>query len=155
METVKVIRTNATHPDFVELVKLLDADLAERDGEETAFYAQYNGISKIKYALVAYLEGKPVSCGAIKHFDQQRMEIKRMYTREEARGLGIANKVLKELENWTQELGYSSCVLETGLRNPEAIALYEKNDFLLIPNFGQYIGVENSRCFEKIFRPKA
>ncbi len=51
---------------------------------------------------------------------------------------------------WASELGYTSCVLETGKRQPEAIALYTKNGYKIIPNYEQYEGVENSVCFRKI-----
>jgi putative acetyltransferase len=60
--------------------------------------------------------------------------------------------VLSELESWAAELGYPKCVLETGKRQPEAIALYEKQGYQRIPNYGQYIGVENSVCFEKVLK---
>jgi len=72
-----------------------------------------------------------------------------MYTLPEFRGKGIATKVLIELEKWTKELGYEKCILETGKKQPEAIALYKKNGYELIPNFGQYAGVDNSICFKK------
>jgi len=62
----KIIRTNSDNKDFISLVKLLNADLAEMDGENHLFYAQYNKIDNIKYAVVAYENDKPVSCGAIK-----------------------------------------------------------------------------------------
>jgi putative acetyltransferase len=61
----------------------------------------------------------------------------------------MASKILKELENWAKELGYSRCVLETGLRQTSAVLLYQKLAYIQIPNYGQYIGVENSVCFEK------
>ena len=67
------------------------------------------------------------------------------------RGKGIASKILTELEIWCVELGYKKCVLETGKNQPEAIALYKKNQYNIIPNFGKYEGVENSVCFEKEF----
>jgi len=146
---IDIIRTNSDNPDFISLVKLLDAELAERDGEDHPFYAQYNKIDKIKYAVVAYENGKPVSCGAIKEYSPDTMEVKRMYTLPESRGKGIATKILIELEKWTKELGYEKCILETGKKQPEAIALYKKNGYKLIPNYGQYAEVENSVCFEK------
>jgi putative acetyltransferase len=146
---LKIIRTNSDNPDFILLVKLLDAELAERDGEDHPFYAQFNKIDKIKYAVVAYENDKPVSCGAIKEYFSNTMEVKRMYTLPEFRGKGIATKVLIELEKWTKKLGYEKCILETGKKQPEAIALYKKNRYKLIPNFGQYAGVDNSVCFEK------
>ena len=91
---LKIVRTSSDNPDFKELVKLLDAELAERDGADHPFYAQYNKIDKIKFAVVAYENGKPVSCGAIKEYSNETMEIKRMYTLPDSRGRGIAAKVL-------------------------------------------------------------
>jgi len=58
-------------------------------------------------------------------------------------------KRLKNVEQWYKELGIKKCVLETGKKQPEAIALYKKNLYNIIPNFGKYEGVENSVCFEK------
>jgi len=145
----KIIKTTSDNPNFISLVKLLDGELAERDGEDHPFYAQFNKIDKIKYAVVAYENDKPVSCGAIKEYSPNTMEVKRMYTLPEFRGKGIATKVLIELEKWAKELSYEKCILETGKKQPEAIALYKKNGYKLIPNFGQYAGVDNSLCFEK------
>ena len=142
-------RTDSSDTDFVALVQLLDADLAVRDGEEHAFYHQFNAIAAIKNVIVAYDDTYPVACGAIKALDTARMEVKRMYTRPEARGKKIAANVLAELEKWAVELGYSACVLETGKKQPEAIALYTRCGYSTRPNYGQYAGVENSVCFEK------
>ena len=138
------IRTHSSHPDFIALVRQLDAELALRDGDDHLFYAQYNKINMIRHCLVAYHENIPVSCGAIKEFNHASMEVKRMYTLASCRGMGYAGKVLTALENWALELGYSACVLETGKRQPEAIALYTKHGYEIIPNYGQYAGIENS-----------
>jgi putative acetyltransferase len=144
-----LIRTNSENIDFISLVKLLDADLAVRDGDDHSFYAQYNKIDKIKYVVVAYENDNPVACGAIKEFAPQVMEVKRMYTLPESRGKGIAQKVLFELEIWAKELSCVKCVLETGQKQPEAIRLYNKSGYKIIPNYGQYVGMDNSVCFEK------
>ena len=146
---IKLIRTDSDHRDFISLVRLLDADLAKRDGDEHSFYAQFNKIDKIKHAVVLYEDEKPVACGAIKQYAEDTMEVKRMYTLPVCRGKGIATTVLNELEKWAAELGYTKCILETGKRQPEAISLYTKNGYMLIPNYGQYAGVDNSVCFEK------
>lgn len=146
---IRLLRTNSDNPDFIELVKHLDTDLAKRDGDEHSFYAQFNKIAAIKHVIVAYENNKPVACGAIKEYDPQTMEVKRMYTTPESRGKGIASKVLAEVETWAAELSYKKTVLETGKKQPEAIELYKKNGYQLIPNYGQYAGVENSLCFEK------
>ncbi len=149
LRMIQFIRTDSKNGDFIELVKNLDADLAERDGEEHAFYGPLNTINTIKYALVAYEGGRPVGCGAIREFSPGVAEVKRMYTSEGHRGKGIATGVLSELEKWAADLSCKKCVLETGKRQPEAIGLYKKNGFRIIPNYGQYAGVENSVCFEK------
>ena len=146
---MKIVRTNSDHADFIELVKLLDAELAKRDRDEHLFYAQFNKIDKIKYAIVCYEEDQAIACGAIKEYAKDTIEIKRMFTLPAYRGKGIGTKVLIELEQWAAELGYEKCILETGKRQPEAIMLYKKNGYKLIPNYGQYAEVENSVCFEK------
>lgn len=150
MAPLRITRTDSTHPDFIQLVKALDADLAQRDGADNAFYSQFNKIDLIKHAVVAYVDEDAIGCGAIKAFNEAAMEVKRMYTAPEHRGKGVAAAVLAALEVWARELGYEKCVLETGKRQPEAIALYLKNNYRITPNYGQYIGVENSVCFEKI-----
>jgi putative acetyltransferase len=99
--------------------------------------------------LVAYQRELPVACGALKELEPNVMEVKRMYVIPGKRGEGIASKILSELENWARDLGYQKCVLETGKRQPEAMALYTKNGYKIISNYGQYAGIENSVCFEK------
>jgi GNAT superfamily N-acetyltransferase len=146
---IHVVRTNSKNQDFIQLVKKLDADLGARDGEEHTFYHQFNSIDNLNHCIVAYNDDIPLGSGALKEHTAIHMEIKRMYVTPEARGKGIATKVLKELEKWTAELNYTGCVLETGKRQPEAISLYKKNGYQVIPNYGQYIGVENSVCFQK------
>ncbi|MHA4844397.1 GNAT family N-acetyltransferase [Flavitalea antarctica] len=146
---LNIKRTTSADPDFVNLVKLLDADLAIRDGADHAFYSQYNKIDKIKHVIVAYDAGVPVACGAIKEYSSREMEVKRMFTAPEHRGKGAALQILTELECWASEMSYTSCILETGNKQPEAIALYHRAGYSIIPNYGQYTGVENSICFEK------
>jgi putative acetyltransferase len=147
---VNLIRSDSDDGAFIGLVKALDADLAKRDGEDHSFYSQFNKIDKIKHVVVAYENGIPTGCGAIKELSPDSMEVKRMYTLPGSRGKGIASQVLAELERWAAELSYEKCLLETGKRQPEAIALYKKRGYRLIPNYGQYAGVENSVCFEKV-----
>lgn len=142
-------RTTSDDADFQILVKELDKDLSIRDGDEHAFYAQFNKVDAIKNVLIAYQNDQAVGCGAIKKMDEHTIEIKRMYVPSHLRGNGIASQVLQELETWSRELGYKKCVLETGKKQPEAIALYHKNHYQIIPNYGQYEGIENSVCFAK------
>jgi len=146
---MQIQRCNSDHTDFVTLVAHLDAELASRDGDDHAFYHQFNSIQNLKQTLVLYIDSSAVGCGAIKQFDDHSMEVKRMYVLPSHRGKSLATKILLALELWAKELGYKSCILETGKRQPEAIALYKKNGYATIPNYGQYVGVTNSVCFKK------
>src|SRR4030095_1129689 len=146
---ITLIRTDSDNPDFIGLVKYLDAELADLDGDEHEFYAQLNKTDKIKHVIIAYENDKPVSCGAIREYSPTIMEVKRMYTLPEHRSKGFATKILDELEKWAAELTYQKCILETGKRQPDAIWLYQKNGYKTIPNYGKYVAMENSVCFEK------
>lgn len=147
---LKIIRTNSENQDFINLVKQLDAYLKITDGDEHDFYNQFNNIDVLKHAIVIYINELAVGCGAIKKFDNSSMEVKRMFVTENSRNIGIAQNILKELEVWTKELGYKKCVLETGKRQKEAVKFYHKCKYKIIPNYGQYIGMDNSVCFEKM-----
>jgi GNAT superfamily N-acetyltransferase len=151
---LKLLRTNSKNQDFIYLVKLLDAELAERDGEDHAFYDQFNKIDTIRHVIVLYENNLAIGCGAIKEVDVDTTEIKRMYTLPSRRGNGFATQILSEIISWASELKYDRCILETGKKQPEAIRLYKKNGFTRIPNYGQYTNIENSVCFEKKFNQR-
>ena len=146
---MQIIRTNSDHPDFRTLVALLDQDLAIRDGEDHAFYQQFNKVDQIKHVVVAMMGNEAIGCGAIRAYAPDVMEVKRMFVLPEYRGKGIAGAILSELEHWAAELDFARCILETGYMQPEAIRLYQKSGYTIIPNYGQYAGIENSVCMEK------
>jgi len=143
-------RTDSSNIDFQKLVALLDEDLAIRDGNEHAFYDQFNKITNIRNVIVCYVNDKPIGCGAFKQYDQKKAEIKRMYVLPEFRGQGIGVAILKELELWAAELNFIECILETGKKQPEAIRLYQKAGYTITKNYGQYENVENSVCMAKV-----
>lgn len=120
---IELKRTSSQDIHFQDLVSLLDKDLSVRDGEDHSFYAQFNKIDKIKEVIVAYKNNEPIGCGAIKKFDDESAEVKRMFVKPEYRGQGVAAKILSASEAWAKELGYQYCILETGQKQPEAIAL--------------------------------
>ncbi|MBV9468501.1 MAG: GNAT family N-acetyltransferase [Abitibacteriaceae bacterium] len=146
---LKLVRTDSSHADFRELVRLLDEDLSLRDGAAHPFYAQFNTLDAIRHVVVAYEQDRPVGCGAIKRYDETTVEIKRMFVRPENRGRGIAAAILRELEQWAAELGFATAILETGKQQPEAIRLYQKSGYTLMPNYGQYALAQNSVCMQK------
>ncbi|MBC8081812.1 MAG: GNAT family N-acetyltransferase [Hymenobacter sp.] len=149
MPPVQLVRTTSDNADFRALVVLLDQYLRVLDGDEHAFYAQFNKTALLHHVVVAYRGKEPVGCGAFKEYEADAVEIKRMFVRPADRGQGIAQAVLAELERWAREAGYAACVLETGKKQPEAIRLYEKSGYAFTPNYGQYVGVENSVCLRK------
>jgi putative acetyltransferase len=146
---ISIIRTNSANPDFQHLVTELDQYLAIRNGDTNDFFVQFNQIDEIKYVVLVYENKEAVACGAMKAYDPKTMEIKRMFVQVEKRGLGLASKVLEELESWAAELNYSKCILETGEDMKEAVGLYRKCSYKVIPNYGQYEHVIDSICFEK------
>ena len=146
---MQIFRTDSSNIDFQNLVKLLDADLAIRNGENHAFFDQFNKIDMIKNCIVIYIDEIPAACGAFKKFDDTTVEIKRMYTNREFRKRGLATAIVKELETWAKEMGYEKTVLESSLEQNEALSVYEKSGYHRIPNYGQYIGVDASVCYEK------
>lgn len=146
---IKLTRTNSENKDFINLVKKLDTYLKITDGDEHEFYNQFNNIDVLKNVIVIHVDDVAVGCGAIKKFDVNSIEIKRMYVAENYRGTGIAQKIITAIEIWAKELGYTKCVLETGKRQVEAVKFYHKCNYKVIPNYGQYITMENSICFEK------
>ncbi len=142
-------RTDSQNEDFQMLISLLDKDLAIRDGDEHAFYKQFNKIQTIRHAVVCYVDQLPVGCGAFREYESGQVEIKRMFVHPDFRGQGIGLFILKELERWAAELHYHTCILETGKMQPEAIRLYQKAGYSIMKSYGQYLHVENSVCMNK------
>ena len=134
--------------------------LAELTAEITAMYADlgYDGsggfaLSDVERPravfVVAYVDGTPVGCGALRPYDDGIAEVKRMYTVPAFRGQGVAAAVLAALEDHARRFGYPVVRLETGDRQPGAIRLYERSGYRHIPPFGPYVAWADSVCFEK------
>ena len=100
--------------------------------------------------LLATLNGEPVGCGGIRPHDPGTAEIKRMFVLSEARGKGVGRRILEQLESNGRQLGYSMLRLETGLKQPEAIALYESSGFRRAKCYGSFANNPLSICFEKV-----
>jgi GNAT superfamily N-acetyltransferase len=100
--------------------------------------------------VVAWLDGEPVACGALRPAGVAgEAEVKRMYTAPAARRRGIGRLLLDRLEQRAADLGYGALRLETGLAQPEAMALYERAGWQRIESFGRYAGHAASACFGK------
>ena len=146
----KIIRTDTKNSDFLRLISELDAYLRITDGDDHEFYNQFNGLDNIKNVVIAYKDKQAIGCGALKKFDDETAEIKRMYVKINHRGYGIAQAILNSLELWASEKDFKKCILETGDRQIEAIKFYNKSGYIRIANYGQYRQMDNSNCFEKL-----
>jgi putative acetyltransferase len=146
---LEVVRTDSGNPGFAALVKRLDEDLAGRYGELQKSYAAYNQIENIKDVVVIYSDGTPAACGAFKEFSSDTVEMKRVFVPAEYRRQGLARLVMRELEALAGENGYRYAVLETGVKQVEAIGLYQSIGYETIANYAQYAGNANSVCMKK------
>ncbi len=99
--------------------------------------------------VVGFADGEPVASGGFRRHSEQVAEIKRMYVVEDRRGVGYARRLLAELEARAAAVGYRRIVLETGLRQPEAIALYESSGYQPVEGIGFYADQALSRSFAK------
>ena len=149
---IKLVRTNSKNEDFINLVQSLNDYLKIVDGEEHSFYNQYNNIDVLNHVVIAYSNETPIGCGAFKAYNNDDVEIKRMYTNPDFRSKGFASEILKELEKWSKELSFKACILETGKRQKEAVSFYKKMNYSIIPNYGQYKNIANSLCFKKVLK---
>lgn len=148
-DEIKTIKTTSENKDFIRLVAALDKSLWERYPEENQEYWQNNILEINPNVVIIYLDNKAVACGCFKKYDKNTIEIKRMFVSPEARGMGLAQKMLQQLELWASELGYSLSVLETLYKQKEAIALYQKVGYFIIDNYEPYVGLKDSICMKK------
>ncbi|GAT62774.1 GNAT family N-acetyltransferase [Paludibacter jiangxiensis] len=151
---LKLERTTNEDGEFRRLIAELDEDLNSRYGELQKQYNGFNRVDKIDTVVIARIENEAVGCGCFKPFDNKTVEIKRVFVQKNFRGNGIADAILKELETWAGELEFTTAILETGKGQPEAIRFYTRQGYTVIPNFGQYIGNDNSVCMKKLFHIK-
>lgn len=127
------------HPDAVALIAEVQQEYVVRYGD-----VDQTTVSPDQFApprglfLVGHHDGLPVACGGWRVHGEDAAELKRMYVRPSARGLGLARAMLAELERTAAAAGRRRLVLETGLGQPEAIALYRSSGYAEVPRFGYY-----------------
>jgi putative acetyltransferase len=142
-------RIDCNNRDFIELVQQLDSDLYARYGDMQKQYNSFNTIESLDTVVVAYDNSNAIGCGCLKKYDEDTAEIKRVFIMPKYRGKGISKVIIKELERWAVEEKYTYSILETGVKQFEAIGLYERMGYKRIDNFGKYIGNSNSICMLK------
>ena len=145
----RIVKATSENLDFVNLIRALDESLWERYPELKSDYWGNNILELNPNVVILYLDEKAVGCGCFKKYEKDTIEIKRMFVSPEARGMGLAQTILQELERWAKDLGYSFSVLETLYKQKEAIALYQKTGYNIVDNYEPYVGLENSICMRK------
>ena len=100
IQSPEFIRTTSENNDFRRMVNSLDEDLNQRNGDIQRQYDQYNKIDKIKHAIVIYVGEKPVGCSCFKRYNDETVEMKRMFVLPEMRGNRLAAKLLQESVRW-------------------------------------------------------
>ncbi len=150
---IELKRASSEDGDFIQLIARLDTDLWNRYPQTQQNFIPHNTIKTNANAIIAYGDGEPVGCGCFRNSGPNGVvEIKRMYVVDQMRGKGIATAILRGLESWAVELGANQAILETGIKQPEAIALYAKLGYGRIENFGPYVNNAESICMGKALR---
>jgi putative acetyltransferase len=144
-----VKRTSTNNADFIYLVSLLDHELWVELKEDQSTYDQYNKVPNISTAIIIYDDEKPIACGCYKEYDEKTVEIKRMFVDKNYRGIGVSKLVLNELEKWAIENCFEFAILETSTHFNVAKSLYKKNGYIVISNYDQYKGLDESVCMKK------
>ena len=101
-------------------------------------------------AFVVMFDGEvPVGCAGLRRHDDRDVEVKRMFVRKPFRGKGLSRWLLAHIEDEARNMGYQRILMETGLAQPEAMALYESSGYDAIPGFGYYADAPENRCYAK------
>lgn len=147
---LEVVKTTNTNSDFLVLIKTFDTYLWDRYPELKQEYWGNNLIEVFNdNVFLVYLDGKASACGCFKKYDKSAVELKRMFVSPEARGLGLGQLVIKELETEARKQGFQTMILETLHKQTEAISLYQKVGFKIVENYEPYVGLQNSICMSK------
>ncbi len=149
-------RTDGKNKDFVENCRLLDMDLDRRVGKKIKRekYEKYNQLDEIQEAIVVYNDNKAVGGGAIRRYNNEDIELKRVFVHTKYQEQGIGTKLVSLLIEWAAELGYKRIILETGELLEESCYVYKKLGFKVIPNYGPYVNMPESLCMARDLKNK-
>ena len=143
------LRTNIYDSNFLEMVKLLDAELRNMYGDQQDDFDPHNKLKEDTFVLVVKKDSQTIGCGAFRSMENGIAEVKRMFVHTEHRGKGLSKLILAELETWIKEKQYTYIKLETGDKNITALSLYPATGYEPIEPFGPYKNLPGSFCFGK------
>lgn len=148
---VEIVKVPTDHSDLLTLVDELNQFFVNEWGEDiNNSYAKHHQLDKMNAAFVAYVNGQAVGCGCWKLLDRETPEIKRMFVNPDYRGQQISQKILSVIEDDIKSNGFKKSVLETGSEMNQAIRFYEKQGYVIIPNFGEFINDDQCVCLSKV-----
>ncbi len=148
-DQIRIVKSTSENKDFIALVASLDQSLWESYPELKVDYWGNNIMEMNPNVVIIYLNDVAVACACFKKYNINTIEIKRMFVSAEFRGKGLAQKMLRELESWAKEAGFSFSILETLYKQNAAIAMYQKLGYVVIENYAPYISRESSICMKK------
>ncbi|HEV2389785.1 MAG TPA: GNAT family N-acetyltransferase [Nitrososphaerales archaeon] len=151
-EILEVDIVDPRGPEAAQLISALSAELARRydymeDG--SGGFRPEDALGPRGAFVIGRVRGDPIACGAIRPLEEGVAELKRVFVKVGFRGRGYSKTIVNELERQARVRGYIVIKLETGVRQPEAISLYESLGYHRIPNYGEYRDSHLSVCFEK------
>lgn len=150
---IDIVRTALDAPVSCTLIAALNAELSAAYPEPGATHftlAPEEVSGKQGAFLVLYRAGVPVGCGAVRRLDESTGELKRMYVAAAHRGEGFGRRLIEALEGEARKLGLQRLILETGIRQLAAQALYRSHGFTTIPHYGEYcLSAATSICLGK------
>jgi GNAT superfamily N-acetyltransferase len=155
---MQVRRVAFTHPDAVALVDQVQAEYVRLYGgpDETPIDPGMFDPPRGEF-FVGYVEGSPQAMGGWRVRDDVAAfgatavaEIKRMYVAPGWRRHGLARAILAHLEGTARSAGWPVMVLETGIEQPQAIALYLSSGYSPVEGFGHYKWSPKSRYYGKV-----
>lgn len=143
--------TDGNDSDFATLCCKLDSRLDELVGTkfERNQYKQYNHRDNISDVIIVYKCGEPIACGGFKMYDEEHAELKRIFVDSSCQGMGLGSEIVRRLEAKAKIKGYKWCILETSKPLEAACRIYKKAGYKIIPNYGQYVNMQDSICMER------
>ena len=150
---LEIRRTNSENPDFKRLTQELDVALCDLYGTKQEDFEEYNRIIDLDTVVLAYQDDIAIGCGCFRKFNEDSIEIKRMFVTPEHRGKGVASRILYELESWGYELKYSYATLETGNKQIPAIEMYQGLGYMIIDHFTNHANADISVSMIKSLWP--
>ena len=143
--------TDRNNSDFLELCQALDMFLNRAAGGEhrRAQYIPCNSPDALSDVIVVYDGERAIGCAALKAYDGECAEVKRVFLLEAYRGRGISHCLMERLEALARQRGFVYCILESGEPLEAAMHLYRSRGYEVVPNYGPYVHLTDSVCMKK------